>query len=91
MRDSNEWRPANGIPKIQIGGDTAGLGERYFTDPIVDAQEESQEVVDEFFAQANEIAEAGKDLKERKKRLTVYEDRRKNEANDGINNGINNW
>jgi len=91
LRDSNDWRKANGIPKIQIGGESAGLGERYFTDPLVDAAEESQDVVDEFFAQANEIAEAGRDVKERKKRLSVYKDRRKNEAHDGIDNGLNNW
>mmetsp|Transcript_15380 Transcript_15380/g.22696 ORF Transcript_15380/g.22696 Transcript_15380/m.22696 type:complete len:319 (+) Transcript_15380:107-1063(+) len=91
LRDSNDWRKANGIPKIQIGGETAGLGERYFSDPLVDAQEEFQDVVDEFFSQANEIAEAGKDHKERKKRLEVYKNRRKNEADDRIVNGLNNW
>lgn len=91
LRDSNEWRKANGIPKIQIGGETAGIGDRYFSDPLKDAQEESQEVVDEFFAQASEIAEAGKDVKERKKRLEVYKNRRKNEANDGRMSGLNNW
>merc|ERR1712166_1654307 len=79
LRDSNEWRRANGIPKIQIGGEHAGLGNRYFTDPIEDAQEESQDVVDEFFTQAKEIAEAGSDRVERKKKLDVYKDRRKNE------------
>ena len=57
----------------------------------VDAQEESQEVVDEFFQQANMIAEAGKDLKQRKQKLAIYKDRRKTEASDGIVNGINNW
>jgi predicted adenine nucleotide alpha hydrolase (AANH) superfamily ATPase len=91
LRDSNEWRRANSIPPIQIGGETAGLGERYFTDPLIDAQEESQEVVDEFFQQANMIAEAGTDIAERKKKLTVYKDRRKAEATDGITSGINNW
>jgi len=91
LRDSNEWRKANGIPKIQIGGETAGLGDRYFSDPLVDAAEESQEVVDEFFAQANEIAEAGSDRQERKKMLEMYQERRKNEANDGVVNGLNNW
>jgi len=91
LRDSNEWRRANGIPKIEIGGDTAGLGDRYFSDPLVDAQEESQDVVDEFFAQANEIASAGTDRDERKKRLQVYKERRKNEASDGVVNGLNNW
>ncbi len=91
LRDSNEWRAANGIPKIQIGGETAGLGERYFSDPIVDAQEESQEVVDEFFEQAVLVAEAGSDRNERKRTLQLYKDRRKNEADDGIINGLNNW
>lgn len=91
LRDSNEWRRANGIPKIHIGGDTAGLGERYFTDPEIDAQEESQDVVDEFFAQANELAQAGRDRSERKKRLEVYKERRKAEADDGFVNGLNNW
>ena len=91
LRDSNEWRKANGIPKIQIGGDTAGLGNRYFSDALADAEEENQDVVDEFFAQAEEIAQAGNDRAERKKRLEVYKDRRKNEANDGIVNGLNNW
>jgi len=92
LRDSNDWRKANGVPKIQIGGETAGLGERYFTDPEVDAAEESQEVVDEFFAQANELAGAGTDRAERKKRLEMYKDRRKHEKNvDGHVNGLNNW
>jgi epoxyqueuosine reductase len=91
LRDSNDWRKANGIPKIQIGGDAAGLGERYFSDPLVDAQEESQTVVDEFFAQAKELAKAGEDREERKKRLEVYKERRKNEATDGVVHGLNNW
>ena len=92
LRDSNEWRKANGRPKIQIGGETAGLGERYFTDPLVDAAEESQDVVDEFFSQANERAsESGGDLKKRKEAMKVYKDRRKNEKDDGIVNGLNNW
>jgi epoxyqueuosine reductase len=91
LRDSNEWRKANGIPKIQIGGESAGMGQRYFSDPLVDAEEESQAVVDEFFSQANEIAEAGNDVIERKKRIAVYKDRRKIEAVDGVTNGLNNW
>eukprot|EP00542_Grammatophora_oceanica_P013236 CAMPEP_0194038172 /NCGR_PEP_ID=MMETSP0009_2-20130614/10435_1 /TAXON_ID=210454 /ORGANISM="Grammatophora oceanica, Strain CCMP 410" /LENGTH=193 /DNA_ID=CAMNT_0038680589 /DNA_START=102 /DNA_END=683 /DNA_ORIENTATION=+ len=91
LRDSNDWRKANGIPPIRIGGETAGLGERTFTDPLVDAAEESQQVVDEFFAQAKEIAEAGRNRKERKKKLAMYKDRRKKDANDGIVDGINNW
>mmetsp|Transcript_24009 Transcript_24009/g.58689 ORF Transcript_24009/g.58689 Transcript_24009/m.58689 type:complete len:162 (-) Transcript_24009:274-759(-) len=81
---SNEWRKANGIPKIQIGGETAGLGNRYFSNAIEDAEEENQDVVDEFFAQAQEIAQAGTNRVERKKKLEVYTDRRKSEANDGV-------
>ena len=34
-------------------GETAGLGEPYFSDPLVDAAKESQDVVDEFFSQSN--------------------------------------
>uniref|UniRef100_A0A7S3PXG6 Epoxyqueuosine reductase n=1 Tax=Chaetoceros debilis TaxID=122233 RepID=A0A7S3PXG6_9STRA len=91
LRDSNEWRRANGIPKIQIGGETAGLGDRYFSNALVDAAEESQDVVDEFFSQADDLAKAGNDIKERKKMLKVYENRRKNEASDGAVAGLNNW
>lgn len=91
LRDSNDWRKANGIPKIQIGGEMAGLGDRYFSDPLVDAAEESQDVVDEFFSQANEVAKAGADVKQRKDALRLYKDRRKNEKDDGIINGLNNW
>jgi len=91
LRDSNEWRKANGIPKIQIGGETAGLGNRYFSNAIEDAEEENQDVVDEFFAQAQEIAQAGTNRVERKNKLEVYKDRRKSEANDGVVNGLNNW
>jgi hypothetical protein len=56
----------------------------------VDAAEESQDVVDEFFAQANDLA-ACKDRNERKKALEVYTNRRKNEKTDGVVNGLNNW
>jgi len=91
LRDSNDWRKANGIPNIQIGGEHAGLGNRYFSNPIEDAQEESQDVVDEFFAQAGDIAAAGSDRTERRKALTVYKDRRKNEKDAGVNLGLNNW
>mmetsp|Transcript_22436 Transcript_22436/g.62603 ORF Transcript_22436/g.62603 Transcript_22436/m.62603 type:complete len:368 (-) Transcript_22436:1318-2421(-) len=91
LRDSNDWRKANGIPKIQIGGDRAGLGNRYFTDPVLDAAEESQDVVDEFFAQATEIEKAGNDRTERKKTLEQYKDRRKTEKEVGKDFGLNNW
>jgi len=68
------------------------MGDRYFSDPLVDAAEESQDVVDEFFSQANEIAEqSGSDIQKRKEALKVYKDRRKSEKNDGVVNGFNNW
>jgi predicted adenine nucleotide alpha hydrolase (AANH) superfamily ATPase len=91
LRDSNEWRKANGIPKIEIGGERAGLGNRYFTDPLEDAAEESQDVVDEFFAQANEISQAGDNREERKQALELYKSRRKNEKESGVEVGLNNW
>lgn len=91
MRDSNDWRKANGIPKIQIGGETAGLGERYFTDPEVDAAEEAQHVVDEFFTQANELAKAGRNAEERKRLLKIYENRKKTSTNGGGDASLNNW
>ena len=58
----------------------------------MDAAEESQDVVDEFFSQANEIAEtAGNNIMKRKEALKAYKDRRKTEKTDGIVNGLNNW
>lgn len=91
LRDSNDWRKANGIPKIQIGGEHAGIGNRCFTDPTIDSAEESQDVVDEFFAQAQEVAAAGNNRIDRTKTLQVYRDRRKSEALDGTTHGLNNW
>lgn len=84
-------RKANGIPKIEIGGEKAGLGDRYFSNPIVDAAEESQDVVDEFFKQAKEIAQVGNNVVKRKEVLNVYKNRRKNEKADGTVDGLNNW
>jgi len=52
LRDSNLWRKTQGIPPLRIGGSEAGLGTRYFEDPLLDAEEENQEVVDQFFADA---------------------------------------
>ena len=46
LRDSNTWRKSLGVPPVKIGGEVAGLGTRYFEDPVADAGEESQEVVD---------------------------------------------
>ena len=58
---------------------------------MVDAQEESQDVVDEFFSQAQDLAKVGKDVSERKKALKLYQNRRKHEAVDGTTIGLNNW
>eukprot|EP00798_Chlamydomonas_sp_ICE-L_P020590 gene20590-27388_t len=52
LRDSNIWRKTQGIPPCKIGGEEAGLGTRYFEYPVADAEEESQEVVDTFFSDA---------------------------------------
>eukprot|EP00501_MAST-03F_sp_TOSAG23-6_P001754 GSMAST32.ASY1.ANO1.1831.1 assembled CDS len=41
LRDSNLWRKSQGIPPVKIGGETAGLGTRYFEDPQKDAAEEN--------------------------------------------------
>ncbi|ETV65076.1 hypothetical protein H257_18125 [Aphanomyces astaci] len=54
LRDSNIWRAQQGIPKVKIGGDVAGLGTRYFEDVEADEAEESQEVVDAFFTDASQ-------------------------------------
>lgn len=52
LRDSNIWRAQQGIPPVKIGGEAAGLGTRYFENVEADEEEESQEVVDSFFADA---------------------------------------
>jgi len=52
LRDSNLWRKTQGIAPVKIGGETAGLGTRYFEDPETDAAEESEEVVTQFFTDA---------------------------------------
>ena len=63
-----------------------------FSDALVDAAGESQDVVDELFWQRKIIAKAGKDLKGRQHILKGYEDRRrKNEASDGTTAGLINW
>lgn len=54
LRDSNAWRKREGIPAVRIGGQTAGMGTRYFEDAEADAEEESQEVVDAFFKDAED-------------------------------------
>lgn len=59
---------------------------------MVDAKEESQDVVDEFFSQAKAMSDAaGKDVKERKRQLKIYEGRRKTQKADGDVKGLNNW
>jgi hypothetical protein len=94
LRDSNKWREANGIGKIKIGGEEAGMGDRYFTNPEVDAEEESQEVVDEFFSSANEVATAD-DKEEREKLWNLYKERKKQQQAAGAEDdglaAVNNW
>ncbi|KAL3892542.1 MAG: hypothetical protein SGPRY_015032, partial [Prymnesium sp.] len=43
LRDSNIWRKQNNIPPVRIGGETAGLGTRYYENPEADSKEESIE------------------------------------------------
>ena len=49
LRDSNHFREKQGLPPVQIGG------ESYYSDPTVDEAEESFEVVNEFFAQSEQF------------------------------------
>jgi len=81
LRDSNIWRKTQGIPPVKIGGEEAGLGTRYFEDPVADAEEENQEVVDQFFKDASRQFD-----NERLKKQ--FEHRKKSQA-DG--DGLNNW
>mmetsp|Transcript_55835 Transcript_55835/g.153565 ORF Transcript_55835/g.153565 Transcript_55835/m.153565 type:complete len:167 (+) Transcript_55835:1-501(+) len=67
LRDSNIWRKQNGIPPVRIGGDTAGLGSRYFEDAEADAREESAEVVDAFFSSAERHFDSAHVYKGRKR------------------------
>ncbi|CAE8719745.1 unnamed protein product, partial [Polarella glacialis] len=80
LRDSNTWRKQQGIPTVRIGGDTAGLGTRYFEDAEKDAEEESQEVVDSFFKDAEN--QFGDETRLEK----VYEGRKKNAGTAEENN-----
>jgi hypothetical protein len=54
LRDSNIYRKNAGIPAVKIGGSEAGLGTRHFEDPEADAEEENQDVVDDFFREAEQ-------------------------------------
>jgi hypothetical protein len=69
LRDSNIWRKQNGIPPVRIGGDTAGLGSRYFEDAEADAREESAEVVDAFFSSAERHFDSAHVYKGRKRQV----------------------
>eukprot|EP01052_Picozoa_sp_SAG31_P014243 SAG31_NODE_877_length_11303_cov_18.744556_3_plen_248_part_00 len=87
LRDSNLWRKSQGIPPVRIGGETAGLGTRYFEDPEADAAEESQEVVDAFFADAaNEFGDENLRIKKLQKQ---FEGRQK--SGTSASEGLNNW
>ena len=82
LRDSNLWRKKQGIPLVKIGGETAGLGTRYFEDPATDAAEESQDVVDAFFADA-ETQFGNERLRQQ------FEGRRKDSTSAA--SAVNNW
>eukprot|EP00747_Dinoflagellata_sp_TGD_P058674 gnl/TRDRNA2_/TRDRNA2_151229_c0_seq2.p1 gnl/TRDRNA2_/TRDRNA2_151229_c0~~gnl/TRDRNA2_/TRDRNA2_151229_c0_seq2.p1 ORF type:complete len:333 (+),score=79.50 gnl/TRDRNA2_/TRDRNA2_151229_c0_seq2:59-1057(+) len=86
LRDSNLWRKKEGIPPVMIGGDVAGLGTRYFEDPEADAEEESQEVVDKFFRDAqNQFGD--EKLREKQEQLKeLYSDRKKKVDDVAVNN-----
>eukprot|EP01050_Picozoa_sp_SAG11_P005680 SAG11_NODE_409_length_9707_cov_20.010304_3_plen_104_part_00 len=84
LRDSNLWRKSQGIPAVRIGGETAGLGTRYFEDPEADAAEESQEVVDAFFTDAaNEFGDEALRIKKLRKQ---FQGRAKSVDAGGLNN-----
>ena len=51
LRDSNHWRSQQGMPPVQVGGDTT------YSDPEADEQEESVEVVKAFFEDAQGFEE----------------------------------
>ena len=74
LRDSNHWRAKAGQPPIQIGGDS------YYSDPEVDEQEESVEVVASFFEDSERFEGELKEL---------YAERRKNAAKGSAKD--NNW
>jgi hypothetical protein len=88
LRDSNIWRAQQGIDPIRIGGETAGLGTRYFEDVDVDAAEESQEVVDSFFKDANShFGDEKRTVRQTQKIASVFEGREKS----GQELALNNW
>ena len=103
LRDSNTWRKQNGIPLVRIGGEIAGLGTRYFENPDIDAEEESQEVVDSFFKAAKnhfKVEEGVKEIEQKDKDddvkeilNEVYGNRKKNvnEKNNVKRASLNNW
>ena len=103
LRDSNTWRKQNGIPLVRIGGEIAGLGTRYFENPDIDAEEESQEVVDAFFKAAKnhfKVEEGVKEIEQKDKDddvkeilNEVYGNRKKNvnEKNNVKRASLNNW
>jgi predicted adenine nucleotide alpha hydrolase (AANH) superfamily ATPase len=77
LRDSNIYRRENGIPPVKIGGEEAGHGPRYFSDPVVDAEEEKQEVVDAFFQSATAPVAFGDE------RRQMYAERKKCQSVEG--------
>jgi hypothetical protein len=74
LRDSNHWRAKQGLPPVEVGGDS------YYSDPEVDEQEESVEVVQQFFEDSTSFED---ELKR------TYAERRK-DVGRGDSKG-NNW
>ena len=74
LRDSNHWRAKQGQPPIEIGGDS------FYTNPELDEQEESLEVVASFFEESTSFE---KELKH------TFAKRRKDAKRD--DNDSNNW
>lgn len=78
LRDTNAHRRRENLEPVKIGG--GGV----YSDPVVDAEEESPELVANFFADTNSVeSEAW-----RRQQQELYRERRKVRAGDG---DTNNW
>ena len=51
LRDSNHWRSKQGLPPVEVAGAS------YYSDPVVDEQEEAVEVVESFFSDSTSFEE----------------------------------
>lgn len=91
LRDSNIWRTQQGIGAVKIGGEEAGLGSRYFENVEVDEAEESQEVVDSFFKDANSHFGDTTRLINQQQKLKISGDVYLNRKKSADVVGLNNW